>query len=616
MGERLGGARPTPGTTEEQPMARIVSARRLPRRRAAALIAVVSLALLSAAAANRGYAGGAAGPQKGGTLRLLGQSDIFNLDTTSGYYTVDNILERAFTRQLLSYRAVADFAQSIRLVPDVATAVPTQANGGISADGKTYTLHIKQGVKWATSPPRQVTAGDFVREFKLLCNPASPTGAPGYFTSTIIGMKTYCDGFAKVKPTVAGIAAYVNKHPLPGVVAKNDLTLVLKLTAPAPDLPNILAMGFASARPAEYMKYVPDSAQMRQHTISDGPYSITRYVPTKEFTLERNPAWDPKTDTLRKAYVDKITVTEGLTADNVQQQLEAGTADMEWDLTTPPQDLPRLISAKDNRLIIGPNGNAAVALNYEALNQYKGPMTNKLVRQAVEYGIDKNALVQILGGPRIAAPTAQVVLPGNVGYLKSFDPYPDKNGSGDPDKAKQLLKQAGYGNGLAITLLHSTSDPAPRIAQSIQASLDKAGFKVKLLPVTQSDFYGKYLLNIDTAKRGVWDIATPGWIPDWFGNNGRSVIQPLFTSPGPGASDYAGYNSPKTNTLVDKALTAKSQELAAKYWSLANAQIVNDAATVPLNVQKWTVYHSSHVQGCTFWFFDLNCDPTNVWLTK
>src|SRR5256885_8657452 len=110
-------------------------------------------------------------PVKGGTLTLLGQSDIFNLDTTSGYYTVDNILERSFTRQLVSYPNAQSFLAQIQLKPDIATAVPTKTNGGISADGRTYTLHLKSGVKWNTSPARQVTASDFVREFKLLCNP-------------------------------------------------------------------------------------------------------------------------------------------------------------------------------------------------------------------------------------------------------------------------------------------------------------------------------------------------------------------------------------------------------------------------------------------------------------
>jgi len=508
--------------------------RRLRLRSAVVLLGM--MAALAAALAGSGSASNATRavtPQRGGTLKILGSSDIFNLDTTSAYYTVSNILERSFTRQLLGYRNTPSFLDQIKLVPDVATAVPTAANGGVSAGGKTYTLHIRQGgVKWNTSPARQVTAADFVREFKVLCNPASPTGAPGYYTSTIVGMKAYCAGFAKVKSTVAAINAYVKGHALAGVAAPNASTLVFHLVQPAPDFANILAMPFSSARPVEYEQYVPDSAQWRQNTISDGPYQITKYVPGKEFNLDRNPAWTQASDPLRHDYVDHMTVTEGLTQDNVQQQLQAGTGDMDWDVTPPAQDLPQLIDQKDSRLLIGPSGPYYVALQtYLALNEYAGPMKNKLVRQAANYAVNKNAIVQVYGGPRIAAPATQVVLPGNVGYIKNFDPYPDNNGNGDPAKSKALLAKAGHPNGLAIKLLYSTTDPGPRVAQALQASLDKGGFKVKLVPATQADFYGKYLLNISTAKRDVWDMAPPGWIPDWFGNNGRSVVQPLFSSP-------------------------------------------------------------------------------------
>jgi peptide/nickel transport system substrate-binding protein len=236
------------------------------------------------------------------------------------------------------------------------------------------------------------------------------------------------------------------------------------------------------------------------------------------------------------------------------------------------------------------------------------------VREAANYAVNKNAIVQVYGGPRIAAAATQVVLPGNVGYIKNFNPYPDNNGNGDPAKSKALLAKAGYPNGLAIKLLYSTTDPGPRVAQALQASLDKGGFKVKLVPATQADFYGKYLLNISTAKRDIWDVAPPGWIPDWFGNNGRSVVQPLFSSPGNGSSDYGNYNSAVFNSYVDKALTATSQAKAAVYWQKANAQIMKDAATVPVEIQKYTAYHSSRVQGCLFFFWDLNCDPTNVWI--
>jgi peptide/nickel transport system substrate-binding protein len=583
------------------------------------ILVVVTLCLVLGAVglASAGVRTGAksTAPVKGGTLTLLGQSDIFNLDTTSGYYTVDNILERSFTRQLVSYPTTASFLAQIQLKPDIATAVPTKGNGGISADGRTYTLHIKKGVKWNTSPARQVTASDFVREFKLLCNPASPTGAPGYYESTIIGMAGYCAGFAKVKGTAPAIAAYVNGHAVPGVVAKNDLTLVFRLLKPAPDFPNILAMGFSSARPVEYMKYVPDSAQMRQHTLSDGPYQITKYVPGKEFQLDRNPAWDPKTDSLRRAYVDHMKVIEGLTQDTVQQQIQAGTGDMDWDVTPPSQSLPGLIASKDQRLVIGPAGPYYVALNtYLAMNQYAGPMKNKLVRQAAEYALNKNAIVQIFGGPRIATPANQVVLPGNVGYIQNYNPYPNKGGNGDPAKSKQLLAKAGFPKGVTIKLLYATTEPAPRVAQSIQASLQQGGFKVTLVPTTGADFYGKYMLVPSTAQKQAWNIATPGWIPDWFGNNGRSVIQPLFTKPGNGSSDYGGYNSAETNRLVNQALIAPSADAAAAAWQKANAQIMKDAAVVPIEFQKFTAYHSSRVQGCVFWFFDINCDPTNVWL--
>jgi ABC-type transport system substrate-binding protein len=585
-------------------------------RRLIIVMALVAVTLTAAAGvAGAGQGSHAATPKRGGTLKLLGTSDIFNLDTVSAYYTVSTLIGRTFTRQLLTYQSVPDFTQAIKLVPDVATEVPT-AGKGISADGKTYTFKLRDGVTWDTTPPREVTAADFVREFKMLCNPASPVGAPGYYTSTILGMQAYCDGFAKVKPTVAAINGYVNAHQLAGVLAPDPKTLVFKLSKSAPDFLNIIAMPFSSARPVEYEQYVPDSAQMRQHTISDGPYKITSYAPTKSFTFVRNPAWKQASDPVRHAWVDAIQVTEGLTAQSVQQQIEAGTADMEWDLPGPPaQDLPRLIAANDKRLVIGPSGPYDVALYYYlVLNQFKGPMKNKLVRQAVATAVNKQAVVQITGGPRLSTVSNQMVLPGNTGYVKNFNAYPANKGTGNAAAAKALLAKAGYPNGLAIKFIASTNDPAPRLAQAIQASLNAGGFKVKIVPVTQSDFYGKYMYVPSNAKRGVWDIALPGWIPDWFGNNGRSVLQPLFTAPGPGSSNFGGYDSPITNRLIDSALTAKSQAEAAKFWTRANVQIMKDAGAVSLNASKAVIFNSSRVQGCNFFFWTLSCDLTNIWL--
>ena len=137
---------------------------------AAALAVALAVLVATTGVAGAREGGQAATPTKGGTLKLLGTGDIFNLDTVSAYYTVSSLLERAFTRQLVSYPNAPSFLDSIKLVPDIATAVPVKGNG-ISADGKTYTFKLRSGVKWNTTPARAVTAADFVLEFKMLCNP-------------------------------------------------------------------------------------------------------------------------------------------------------------------------------------------------------------------------------------------------------------------------------------------------------------------------------------------------------------------------------------------------------------------------------------------------------------
>jgi peptide/nickel transport system substrate-binding protein len=147
--------------------------------------------------------------------------------------------------------------------------------------------------------------------------------------------------------------------------------------------------------------------------------------------------------------------------------------------------------------------------------------------------------------------------------------------------------------------------------------LEKAGFKVDLIAVTPANnFYTQYLQNPSAGKRGAWDIAEAGWIPDWMGNNGRAVIEPLFDGRGygPGSTDYGDYNSATVNSDIDKALSAGSEDQANTMWQAAAKQALEDAAIVPLGAQKVAVFHSSRVKGCYFNFFNENCDVTNVWL--
>jgi ABC-type transport system substrate-binding protein len=585
------------------------------RHRSSAITSlVVTGAVIALAVAGSG-ASASSGTRaaSGGTLKMLGSADVGNLDPVSNYNLPGTALTRMFTRQLVSYADNADFAKAAQPAADVATTLPTVANGGISKDRRTYTLRLRPGVMWDTTPARAVTAADFVRGFAMLCNPASPSGAQGYYTSTIVGMASYCGAFAKVPPKVPAIAAFVKGHTLSGVTATSPTTIVFKLTQPATDFLNILALGFSSARPVEYMQYLPDSAQWRQHSISDGPYRVAKYTPTKGITFDRNPAWKASSDPIRKAYVDHIEVVEGLSVDSVQQQLEAGTGDMEWDDTVPTQQVPGLLHKKDPRLMVAPNGNYASLINYIALNLYAGPMKNKLVRQALATAIDKNVLVQLLGGPQVNAPANQMIPPGSAGFVPDYNAFPANTGSGNADAAKKLLAKAGFANGgPTIKLLYPNVDPLPRVSQAMQSNLEKAGFKVTLVVSTPTDYFPKYLQSPAIARKDTWDITPVAWGPDWFGNNGRSIIQPLFTSAGANSPNYGGYHNPTVEKLIAQALAAPTTSAAAQLWAKADRTLAADVAVVPTNSAKYTTFHASRVHGCHAFVMSLNCDPTNV----
>jgi ABC-type transport system substrate-binding protein len=589
------------------------------RTRAAAAVSLLSALTLALAACGsvsqtRGTAVGQ--PKEGGTLQLLGSSDVDHIDTASAYYTTSYTLERAFTRQLFSYPASNDVSQANTPVPDLATEMPTQSNGGVSADGRTYTIHLRSGVRWNTSPARAVTAQDVVLGLKRLCNPVSPVGAPGYYQNTIAGMKSYCDGFTKVQGTAPAIAAYINGHDISGVKATDDRTVVVTLTQPASDFVNILAMPFASPAPKEYLSYVPDDATFRTHTISDGPYQIVKYVPNQEIDLDRNPAWDVSADPIRNQYVDHIKVTMGQDAGPVQQQIQAGTADMEWDTVVPTPSIPQLKAANDARLGMFPalDTNPYLLLNLQSPTA-NGALKNAKVRQAIEYAIDKVAVGQIYGGPDLNTPLAQVIPPGNVGY-QQFDLYPTTGSRGDGARCKSMLAAAGYPRGFTVKDVYRNAGNHPAVAQAVQADLKKCGITDQLVPVSQGDYYGKYLASPDAARRGVWDISEPGWVPDWYGNNGRSVIEPLFDGRtyGPNSVDYGDYNSPTVNALIDKALVETDRAKAGDLWHQADMQIMKDAAIVPFQTQKTALFRSSRVHNPVFLPFSQNYDITQVWL--
>jgi peptide/nickel transport system substrate-binding protein len=520
-----------------------------------------------------------------------------------------------WARQLLSYPAIVGHVTDI--VPDLATKVPSASNGGISADGLTYRLTIRTGAMWDTTPPRQVTAADAVRGLERTCNPAQPFGGLPDFETLIAGMESFCSAFAKVSPNVAAIKAFLSSHSISGAAVdpSDPQTVVFTLTRPATYFVNQLAMPAFSPAPVEFLNYLPASAALAQHTISDGPYTVQSYVPEKSINFVRNPAWNSSSDPVRKAYVDRIDVTETNQQNAIQQQLETSSpnADMGWDTAVPVADIPGLVANKDPKLILGTTYGTSPYLVFNQVSPNNGSaLANVQVRQALEYAINRSNLIQDNGGELVSPPLTHILPPGIIGS-KPIDPYPY-----NPQKAEQILAKAIPGKHLKLKLLYISSfDYEVKMFQTLQADLAKAGISLTGIGTPNSDFFTKYLEVPSVAQRGVWDIALTSWYPDWYGNAALSYFNPLFSGPPsypPSGSNFGFYNNPATNKLIQQGGNATSVAQAGGIWAQADAQVMADAAIFPILTPNQPTYHASQVHGAVF-VPNLNqVDPTNVWL--
>src|SRR5262249_2445003 len=143
-----------------------------------------------------------------------------------------------------------------------------------------------------------------------------------------------------------------------------------------------------------------------------------------------------------------------------------------------------------------------------------------LVRQAVEYGIDKGAVQKVYGGPAVTQQIHSAIPPGNVGTLAS-NLYPSGSGGGSNiPMCQQDLKKAGFPNGVTLTYLYANDSVNTAAFTAIQASLKPCGITLNGKAEPGSSFFTDLGNSPVNAKAGTWDLGQPGWIPDWFGNNG------------------------------------------------------------------------------------------------
>ncbi len=249
------------------------------------------------------------------------------------------------------------------------------------------------------------------------------------------------------------------------------------------------------------------------------------------------------------------------------------------------------------------------------------------MRQAVEYGIDKIAVVKAMGGPLVGNVINTVIPPGNVGYV-NYNLYPDDNGAGNVASCKSDLAKGGHPNGITLTYMYQNDSSNTRVFEAIQASLALCGITLNGKGEPGSSFFTDLGNAPENNKAGTWDMGQPGWIPDWFGNNGRTVIQALFQGPNCviNTVNYGCYNNSTVNTLITQAEGASTLSAAAADWHSADEDIMKDAAIVPLMSQTFPTIASTRVRsvepnGSTYQsaMFSPNIgdpDIANVWLAS
>lgn len=540
---------------------------------------------------------------RGGTLRIANVAPLDSLDTAQSYAAASWALMRLYTRTLYSWDSSAE-GEAIGIpVPDLAAEEAT-----ISPDQRAYTFRLRGGVRWAPPVSREIVAADFVYAIeRQLAGGRTPINP---YLSLIEGTAEFAAGEAE---TISGVEA-LDEHQLR-----------ITLTRPAADFLSILALPFFAPVPEEHAGQYEVGEEYSSHVVGSGPYTLTEHVPNRSVTLERNPNWDPATDHLRRAWVDRVEVEvydpDGGTAETspvessrlVQRAIEDHEADLNGDAVGPPVDeLDRL--STDPRLALQLGVKTTGCTRYLVLQTDTGPTADVRVRRAINYAIDKVDLLTVLGG-RFAGEAASTVLPPSMDGYEVFNLYSSPGGRGDVDEAKRLLAEAGYPDGMTLNYVGELTGSGPAVTSSLQESLGRAGIHLNIQAYPGYQRYTESL-RLD-AKADEHQIGYARWCPDWPGDGARSFFETLLDGRNvttTNNNNYGNYNNPELNALIDQALSERDPERRAALWSSADKLVMQDAAWAPLIYERQAFFWSGRVKNWRFSPWVSNPDYANLWL--
>jgi peptide/nickel transport system substrate-binding protein len=520
----------------------------------------------------------ASGGSAGGTIKTAYTSFPDFLDPALAYTQEGwQSLWTVYT-PLLTYKH-ASGAEGATVVPGLAEAMPD-----ISADGKTYKLKLRSGLKY--SDGKAVKASDFEHSLKRALNLES--GGSSFFLG-IVGAEKYVKA-GKANGDITGIVT-------------DDATGDITITLAKPDgrFPYILAMPFVSLVPAD----TPFKNMTKDPPAGVGPYKFENVRINRGYDLVKVPGFnvaDQQVGKLDKIEIEIIKNRRRQTQDTVQNKI-----DYMNDPPAPDQlrDIRAQYTDKRYREFV------TNSTYYFFLNERVAPFNKPEVRQAVNYAIDKRSLARLFGG--LLEPGCNFLPPGMKGYQK-IDPCPwgDPTAAPNVAKAKELVKAAGVA-GSSVTVFGNDEPESKSLAEYLSDVLNDIGFKSKPRIVEGSVYFTTIGNQKTKAQAGF-----ANWFQD-FPHPGNF----LFLVDGKSIQDtnnqnYGNVDDPAINKIINDAGQNADIDAVAGEYAKADKLIIDGAHDAPYGHRKLTVFYSERMDfdNCTVWHPVYNLDFTNLCLKK
>ncbi len=509
---------------------------------------------------------------RGGTMRLVARSAAGTLDPQINYTLQYWQIYQGLYDGLVAFKK-ADGADGFIKVPDLAEAIPQPTN-----DGKTYVFKLRKGIKF--SDGRDLTVKDVVASLQRIFKVSSPTA--GGFFSVIVGADK-CLADAK-SCTLEG-----------GVVGDEAAgTVTINLTQPDAEFMDKLALPHAAILPAD----APAQDAGSNPIPGTGAYFVQSYDPNKGMTMARNPhfkVWSE--DAQPDGYPDVIQYDFGLTDEAEVTAVMNGEAD--WMFDQPPTDRLGEIGTKYKDQV---HLNTLTAWWYAPLNTRLAPFDNLKARQAVNYAIDRKALVNLFGGPVLASPVCQVLPPGFPGHV-DYCPYTKDPGAKwsapDMEKAKQLVEESGT-KGQKVTVIVEDTAVSKSIGVYLQSVLKEIGYDAEVKPISPNIQF-TYIQNTNNKVQ----MSVSQWYQDYPAASDFLYILfgcESFKEGSDSSINISGYCDQAINKKMKDALAlgVTDPEGANKMWAEIDKDVTDAAPMAAMFTPKHVDFVSKQLGNFQF----------------